>query len=235
MLILVDKKIPSEALKRLSAFGEVIGIQTTGITYEAISGHPDIFFNTGTQPLIVAPNLPVEYKHLLQRFKVPYQEGTLEIGGFYPESARYCAAICNRFVVHNLHITDPVLLRTASVKEPIMVKQGYTRCNLIFLDDNHAITSDIGIMRQLQKKNIEVFYFHPHGIILPGIKHGFIGGTCGVINKRVYFLGNPLIHSQGKALEQFINSVGYEIFSLYNGPLFDGGGILFISQSVNII
>lgn len=57
MLIVIDKRIPEEAKKRLSGFGKIIEFETKGITYPAISGHPDIFMCQTTESLICAPNL----------------------------------------------------------------------------------------------------------------------------------------------------------------------------------
>jgi hypothetical protein len=58
MMIIVDNKITPVAKRRLSSFGELVELKTDGITYPAISGHPDIFFCQSADNLIVAPNLP---------------------------------------------------------------------------------------------------------------------------------------------------------------------------------
>ena len=73
MLIIVDKKIPGKAKEKLSASfpvrqvgGNILELETEGIVYPAISGHPDIFFCKTPQMLVVSPSLPNKY---LQRIK----------------------------------------------------------------------------------------------------------------------------------------------------------------------
>ena len=61
MLIFVDEKIPPKACEKLAEYGEVIKFKTNEIVYEAISGHPDIFFSQMENQLVVAPNLPPFY------------------------------------------------------------------------------------------------------------------------------------------------------------------------------
>ena len=65
MFIIADNRIPPQAKEKLSEYGEIINFSTKGITYEAISGHPDIFFCQVNNKLIVAPNLPDLYKNTL--------------------------------------------------------------------------------------------------------------------------------------------------------------------------
>ncbi len=55
MLIIVDKKIPWEAKDKLSVSGTVLELETEGIVYPAISGHPDIFFCKTPQMLVISP------------------------------------------------------------------------------------------------------------------------------------------------------------------------------------
>jgi len=61
MLIVIDKRIPLEAKKRLSFYGNVVEFATQNITYSSISDHPDIFLCQTPKSLICAPNLPKEY------------------------------------------------------------------------------------------------------------------------------------------------------------------------------
>jgi hypothetical protein len=67
MLIIIDHKISVSAKEILSSYGELMELATEGITYPAISGHPDIFFCQVPGKLIVAPNLPEKYFDQLDR------------------------------------------------------------------------------------------------------------------------------------------------------------------------
>ncbi len=44
MKIIANSNIPNSAINKLNKYGEVLPFETTGITYSAISGHPDVFF-----------------------------------------------------------------------------------------------------------------------------------------------------------------------------------------------
>ena len=65
MLIIADKKIPDKAKINLQKYGELVLLETRGITEESISGHPDIFFFSSQKEIIIAPNLPSIYRELL--------------------------------------------------------------------------------------------------------------------------------------------------------------------------
>ena len=75
MLIIVDNKLSNGAKKTLSSFGELMELATEGITYPAISGHPDIFFCSLPDTLIVAPNLPKHYFDKLEKHQIDYIKG----------------------------------------------------------------------------------------------------------------------------------------------------------------
>lgn len=228
MLIVVDQKTPREAVKNLESYGEVVLLKTSGITYEAISGHPDIFFCPVEDQLVVAPNLPAEYFKILDKHSIKYSLGELPVGDKYPLSAKYNAVGTDRFLFHNFRYTDSMITNLADSVDLIHVNQGYCRCNLLALKDNHFITSDEGINRVLKNYGFHALKVDPAGIELPGFDHGFFGGTATVFSDRV-FMNGQLAHQADKIkIRDFINKLDYEIIELHTGPLFDGGGILFL-------
>jgi hypothetical protein len=228
MLIIVDKRIPEPAKLNLQKYGHLLEFETRGITYDAISGHPDIFFTQINHRLVVAANLPDHYLETLRKFNVNVEIGQSSVEMAYPGSARFNAIVTDDLLVHNTTITDRKIIETASSGKIVHVNQGYTRCNLIFLSDHHAVTSDKNIQQTLLKTGIETLFFRPQGIELPGFDNGFFGGTCGIWNKKLFLAGNPDYHPDGKDLRSFASIAGVEIVSLCNKPLFDGGGIFFV-------
>ncbi len=228
MLIIVDKKISTEAKSYLRILGTLMGLETSGIVYPAISGHPDIFFAQVGDALIVAPNLPREYFMILDKEKTKYTLGAGLVGKQYPDTAKYNAVSSKTYLVHNTKITDPKITQSCTDKKILDVKQAYTRCNLIFLDDNHALTSDAGIHRGLVEHGINTLMVNPKGIVLPGFSHGFFGGCCGVFQNNLFVLGNLDRFADGDKVRDFVQAAHFEIVELCDTPLFDGGGILFI-------
>lgn len=105
----------------------------------------------------------------------------------YPGNIRYNAVCTGKYFIHNLQYTDPDLLAAAEAKAAadsailtkIHVKQGYTRCSLLPVDDRSFITSDAGIAKDLADHDTDVLLIHPGHIHLPGFDYGFIGGTGG--------------------------------------------------------
>jgi hypothetical protein len=228
-LIIADKKIPDEAKQNLSRLGDLSLFATEGIVYDAISGHPDIFFFQHNGEMVVSPNLPDEYIDLLNKNLVKYKLGKSATSSGYPASAHYNAAVICDTLVHNLDITDEAILSLFPEDKRVNIKQGYGRCSTIPLKGNNAITSDAGICKTLTKAGYNALYVSPEGIMLPGFKNGFIGGTCGLQGDTVYFLGSLEKKIHGDNIRSFLQNLNYNIVELCNTPLFDGGSIMFVN------
>jgi ribosomal protein L30E len=228
MLIIIDKKIPKKAKRKLAKYGELMELKTRDITYDAISGHPDIFFSQVSKQLVVAPNLPEHYQEKLENLNILFILGELEVGSKYPANSRYNIVADQDFIIHNFRNTDYVTTGFVNGMDLIQVDQGYTRCNLIALGNKHFITSDKGIARTLKKYDLKVLYVNPKEIQLPGFKNGFIGGCAGIYQNKIFFIGKLDYLSDADKLKDFLRRQNYEIIELYDGPLFDGGSIFFI-------
>jgi len=228
MLIIADKKIPDDAKINLRKYGEVVLLETTGVTEESISGHPDIFFFSVQNKLIVAPNLPESYKKLLHKKNISFIEGIENVEENYPMAARYNAVATNKYFIHRTDISDPEIIESANHLTKIQVRQGFTRCSLLPLRENNFITSDDGIYKTLVNRGMQVLFVNPEQILLPGHPYGFFGGTCGICDNTVFFLGSLTHYNDGENVKIFLKNLGYKIIELYDGPLFDGGSIIFI-------
>ncbi|MFH0864754.1 MAG: hypothetical protein V1904_01065 [Bacteroidota bacterium] len=230
MLIVADKKIPDEAKNNLRKFGELVLLETKGITEESISGHPDIFICCANEKIIVAPNIPAEVKKILAKKNIPYIEGGKHVGIDYPEAAHYNAVVINKAIIHRIDITDKRILETCKNYKLIEVAQGFTRCSLLPVDSRHFITSDEGIHKTLIELGYTVLKVSVNGIILKGHPHGFFGGACGVTENKIFILGNLNHYRDKKKVDLFVGLMNFEIVELYDGPLFDGGGIFFLKN-----
>lgn len=239
MLIITDRRIPDQAKQSLTKFGELIEFHSEGITYDAISGHPDIFFCQTPAGLVVAPNTPANFVEVLKKNNLPFTFGISSVGASYPDSARYNALITENYLFHHLSSTDPEIIThfnqssetsDAAVIEKLKINlnQGYTNCNLQYLGKNAFLTTDKGIWNKLTSIGLKTTLVSPSGILLPGMKYGFIGGCCGLINQTLFLLGKLHYHQDGELIRLAAEEQGLTITELYDGPLFDGGGILFI-------
>jgi len=231
MLIIIDKKIPQEAREKLADAGELLELETNSICYDAISGHPDVFFCRIEKEVVVAPNLPERYFEILEKKSVPFIKGELPVGVKYPGTAGYNAVFNNNTLIHNFRYTDPAITRLAEDADLIHVNQGYARCNLVPAGPGRYITSDRAVATTLRRFDKEVLYVDPEGIILPGFKNGFFGGCCGILDTKLFLIGSLEYLKNGNELRSFLEESGVEIIELYDGPLFDGGSILFTEDS----
>ncbi len=230
MLIIADNKIPAKAKVNLQKYGEVIWLETSELTEKSISGHPDIFFCKTNKRLIVAPNLPDNYKKILSEHHIVFAEGSKAVRHSYPEAAVYNVVITENLLIHKTNITDTTILNDSKNLKHINVKQGFTRCSLLPLKEDHFITSDEGIHKTLVGKGFQTLLVTSDEIILPGHSHGFFGGACGVIENKIFIIGNLSYHRDGEQIKTFITRLDYEIIELYDGPLFDGGSLIVIGH-----
>ncbi len=227
MIVIGDNRLPGEVKENLKRFADFVPFTTKNITYNAVSGHPDVFLCQAGNDVVAAPNIPFDYKQILKNSGVNVIEGENNAGEKYPFSAQYNAVVTGKHLIHNLKITDKVILETCRDKKQINVNQGYTRCSLFAVDDFSFITSDKGIYKTLADFDVETLYVDSSEVILPDFSNGFIGGCFGKKDNRIFITGSLSSIKDGKSIHNFITERGYEIVELYKGPLFDGGGLFF--------
>jgi hypothetical protein len=231
-LIIADKRLPLPAKNALKSLGEVHLLQTDLMVYKSISGHPDIFMCQGIDCLVVAPGLPAEILTRLTEAGIRLITGQSNPGKVYPDSARYNAVVTDEFIIHNLKISEPAIFRAFPGRRHLHVNQGYTRCNLLALKNDHFITSDRGIEKALLAENKTVLFVDPSTVILRGQKYGFFPGCCGILNNEVLINGSLKYHPQGGEIRDFINNSGLVFRELFDGVLTDVGGIFVLADSL---
>lgn len=230
LFCLIDARAPLFCRETLSSYIKTVPFMTVNMAYPTLCGHPDIFFTFVGPEWIVAPGLPEEYFHLLEMNGIRYLRGERNPGGVYPQSCAYNAVLTANELFHHPGYTETAILKMACGRKIYPVRQGYTRCNLLLLGNGFALTSDRGIEKVLLKETgMETLFVEPEGILLSGQKHGFIGGTGGVWQGKLFLLGSLRHLAQGERIRLFVERAGLEVVELYPGPLFDGGGLFFFS------
>lgn len=234
MLIIADSRMPEPARQRLETMGETLWIPLQKHVYQSIAAHPDIFFCQSRcqthECFIAAPNAPAEITEKLIQAGAKVFIGRKKVGGKHPETVYYNAVFTDSFFIHNTKLSDETLLRHTAGKKIIHTTQGYTRCNLLPLSDTAFLCSDKNMEKNLLRQGVAVLFVRPEEILLPGVRHGFIGGCCGVFEKTAVIIGSLSKHPQGGEVRQFLENNSMEIIELYDGPLWDGGGVLFYRQ-----
>lgn len=143
----------------------------------------------------------------------------------YPNDIPLCCfALGNALYCSPQHTASEI---KALYKRILAVRQGYARCSTCIVDANAIITADTGIAAVAERQGIAVLRIQPGHILLPGYSHGFIGGCCGLLNKRLLaFTGEINTHPDGARIRAFCRRRGVQIIALGSGPLVDIGGIL---------
>ena len=244
--IIADSRMPEEAKKNLKKIGNVLFINPTSITYNSISSHPDIFFFQKDDTLIYAPNAPKKIVKELKKRKINLIEGEKEVGKKYPETVPYNAVGIGNLLIHNLKYTDPKIL--SSYENHIHVNQGYTRCNLLALNENAFITSDVGIFNAVNSQQTtdnslypheslvetygrtSVLYINPKQIKLEGQKNGFFPGCCGIWKNNLIVCGSTKYLKEKEELDKFLQDNNFNLIELYDGELIDVGSIFLIES-----
>ena len=221
--------MPDLAKQKLSFFGKVIWLEPVDFVYPSIAAHPDIFFfQYADNQLVFAPNTPQEWIAELHKAGIKLMRGKQPLGFGHPETVHYNACGTKNLLVHNLKHTDERILKLYSGKKQINVSQGYTRCNLLALNENAFITSDLGIFQKLKDSDFDVLYIDPRQIHLEGHDYGFFPGCCGVFNQSLLVCGDTSKLKEKPELDAFLSRNGFSLIELDDGVLTDLGGILFL-------
>lgn len=206
----------------------LVEIRKTDAVYDAISDHCDIYLCKIGNELVVAPvQLPLIRKELLGCGVRIYQ-GADRVGFRYPANIRYNAAQVGHNLIHNTNHTDPAILNIARELglKLIHVRQGYTKCNLVIVDDHSVITSDMGLAAALAKHGIDILPVSQGHVKLRGMPYGFLGGASGRVGYEVIFNGNLSAHPDFEKIESFIRDRGLRATWFEEYPLEDIGSII---------
>lgn len=109
--------------------------------------------------------------------------------------------------------------------EVINVKQGYSACSTLVIDENIAITSDKCIASAIEGAGKEVLFVSNEEIILPGYNCGFIGGATGKMGGSVCFFGDVSALKDGERIVELLSRKKQCIISISSGRVYDFGGI----------
>ncbi len=228
MYVIADKRIPQAAKEKLEKYAKLIPLETENIVETSVSGHPDIFMADCEGIFVLSPQIPKNIVDVFEKTHTKYCYGTARLGKEYPQIAAYNAVITKDFLIHKLNISDESIENLCFNKTKISVNQGFTRCSLIALPNNHYITSDKGIEAVLRKMQSEVLYVAPFDIMLPSQKHGFIGGCLGYYDGILWIIGSLNAFKDGEKIREFLKKINLPFIELYNGPLWDGGSLFFL-------
>lgn len=203
----ISKNATEQLLKYLKSNDCEIIFTHCDHVHDAIKDHPDI--------------------QLCRLKNEIYQGDTDKLSDVYPLDIRYNAACTGKYFIHNLKYTDSDLLKKAENEGLILinVKQGYSKCNIVTVDENSIITSDKGIASSCEGI-MDVLLISEGNIILPGFNTGFIGGCSGKLNDTIFFNGDLSKHPDFIKIKDYIENRGLKCLWFKGTPLTDIGSVI---------
>lgn len=229
MYAIIDKRCSKEIKNNLLKYvAGIFEFSSQGITYNSISGHPDIFMFQDEKKIIIAPNSPKDFIQFLTTNKIKYSVGINEVGEELENSSFYNCLTNKSYVFNKAGIPDKSIIDYCNKKQFIKLPQAYVRCSMFNITQNQYITSDQGIAQILKNNTFDYFYFNPTEIQIKDHKYGFVGGTMGKYGNKIFFLGDILKHKDGEKLYNYINSNDLDVVCLGSDYLYDGGGLFFV-------
>lgn len=146
----------------------------------------------------------------------------------YPHDVSYNALQLSRHLFHLLSHTEDRVLQM-SFGDKVAVRQGYTRCSVLPVGLQAAITEDEALYKTLTSLGYETLFIPSGHVKLDGFSHGFIGGVGGCVDQTVILNGSLSTHPHGAEMRRFIENQGCEMIELHEAQLEDCGSILYFN------
>lgn len=227
----VSDTMPPEALlplRRLAA--NVVILPPDPHLAAPVSSHPDMLLFSLGNTLVTYSSYYATAKDPIDRL-LSYTGQTLCLTAYphtdrYPHDIGLNALVCGRFLFGKLDALAPEVIELAKAHDltPVSVAQGYAACSGLALDDTTLWTADPSLTDAATAHGLTVLSAPYSEITLPGYDHGFIGGCGGVWRNILYLCGTPT----PAQLQRYCTHPVFRdraIQFLYDGPLFDCGGI----------
>ena len=235
MICLVDERISDKCLNARAGEGfHVVKMPRCKKLPKALASHPDMLAFVHGKSIISSEDYRKENPSVFEEINTHSKNAEISFtddvfAEEYPRDALFNALVIgNRIFLNKNTVSRAVLNYAQRLGLGIVhVNQGYPACTVLAFGKS-AITADKGMKKALSEANLTVTEISDGSISLPPYKYGFIGGACGVLGKKIYFLGDLKTHADAKKIESAIRDAGFIPVSLSDEPLADLGRIIFI-------
>ena len=234
MQVIIDERVDKNIEKYFLDLGyEINKVKKHDEIYNEISSHTDIFAVKIEDTVISSCN--ALSSSIADKYNWIFGDN---VGRSYPDTAKYNVCIVDKNAIHNFKITDKVIVEVLKMKKYnlINVKQGYSRCSILPLNDSSVVTSDKGIYDILVKHNFDVLYTDPNDLDIKLLgdnnsyssMSGFIGGCSCILNDTVIFFGDLDRLKCKDKLVNFITSKGFKVKDFKDMDIIDYGSCIFL-------
>lgn len=199
-----------------------------------LTSHVDLsVFPLQTNQLLLAPYLkesPLFAKSLTNR-GLSVQYSSKKQNSTYPNDASLNACFFGNTLILNPKTTDSIIRETLYSYKQIPVRQGYTNCTVVPINETSIITDDPGIAKAAKQAALDVLMIRSGFIDLPGFQTGFIGGASLMYTKNsILFTGSLKNHPDAENIFRFLEKHEIKPDYLTDLPIFDIGSILGILE-----
>ena len=216
-IAIVDRNIHPKGIEILQGFGLHIVFTTKILELDGvINTHPDMqILPTKKQTVLVAPQCYDYYFRQLGHFGINVIKFESNIFSPYPyDTPLNAAPLFDKYLFASSY-TYNRLKKYFNNLQPVIVKQGYTKCSICPVYDNALITSDVGIYKASKNLGIDTLYVDPRHIKLSGFSNGLFGGLTGLIAPDTLFInGNLQNLSNYKSILAFLKK--YNVLPVYS-------------------
>lgn len=237
MLALLDHRAPMEAEEGLRKYGHrVLRLPSHSSLPSPVSAHIDLLFFFAPSEILCAKDYfeiaKEELAIISEASKKPLRALDKELGSKYPTDVLLNAAPMGDALFCYPKAVAAEILACYAPERIIAVKQGYTKCNLLPVDERSLITEDPSIASAARNQGFSVLQVPSGHVSLPGYDTGFLGGCTSFapyqrVNE-IFFCGDLDQHPQAEEIIQFCKQRQREPISLGDFPLLDVGTIFLI-------
>ena len=228
-IAIINPETPDNIIRNLNKMDiKTIKISFTELVEKPLQGHPDLQIFISGNRLFCHRDISTVFLKEIEKYAEIIICST-SLSNLYPEDIPFNIACTGTTAFHLLQKTDNTVREYLSNNgvNLVDVKQGYSKCSTLIVDENSIITSDIALHRAAENSGLTSLNVS-HGFInLPGYKYGFIGGSSGKLDRMIFLTGTIHHHPDNKQIIEFINKCGSEIIILTKDKIIDIGSILF--------
>lgn len=232
--LIIDERmrdIEKQTLQRLGY--ELIEIKKSKKVYSEISSHVDIFACKVKNKIIAEKHVYDILKNKLKKYIII--QGNSVIQNVYPKDINYNVCIVGNKAIHNFKYTDSQIVQELKKNnfELINVKQGYSNCSIVVIDENSIILNDKGLYNSLKDSGLNILFLD----YMPDIKllnekgnysemNGFIGGAIARIDDNIVVFGDLNKVDNKSYIRKFIEKKNLNIIDFSGLDVIDYGGII---------
>ena len=149
----------------------------------------------------------------------------------YPGDVPLNIAIFGNFCIHNFTYTDKYIRDKIQNLQQINVKQGYSKCSTLMVDEKSIITEDIKIHKTAIRYGVGSLLIKKGFIELEGFDYGFIGGAGFKTSiSSIAFTGTLDKHPDKERILKFLFDRNITVEFMTNENIFDVGSIIPIKE-----